>query len=129
MAKKIISKSKQRDGGDGSNGRQQNGANLKQNGHKIRQNGNLPNRTFNGSENDLSLNYNSVPRLYSGQFSDGTHSVAGGGGNIISRASDIGGRDVIRYAPDGRRSPEVEMYKTRVIYHSRQDCSDIHSSV
>ena len=27
----------------------------------------------------------------------------------------------IRYQPDGRASPEVQMYKTRVIYHPRQE--------
>merc|ERR1712127_338544 len=57
----------------------------------------LPNfpRTFNGSENDLTLAYNSSL----------TRGVPG------SR---------VRYSPDGRSSPEVQMYKTRVIYHSQQ---------
>lgn len=55
-------------------------------------------RTFNGSENDLSLNYNTM----SGRSMYGPN---------------------VRYQPDGRTSPEVQMYKTRVIYHSRQDCA------
>ena len=61
----------------------------------------LPNfpRTFNGSENDLVLAYNSSL----------TRPVTGG---------------CVRYSPDGRASPEVQMYKTRVIYHSRQDCAE-----
>ena len=61
----------------------------------------LPNfpRTFNGSENDLVLAYNSSL----------TRPVTGGR---------------VRYSPDGRASPEVQMYKTRVIYHSRQDCAE-----
>jgi len=58
-------------------------------------------RTFNGSENDLTLAYNSS----------------------LSRPLP-GGR--VRYNPDGRTSPEVQMYKTRVIYHSRQDCAEEH---
>ena len=93
----------------------------------------LPNfpRTFNGSENDLTLAYNSS----------------------LTRPLP-GGR--VRYNPDGRTSPEVgelswngaiinafklyvfvqhlpdqtllqvQMYKTRVIYHSRQDCAEDH---
>jgi hypothetical protein len=63
----------------------------------------LPNfpRTFNGSENDLTLAYNSS----------------------LTRPLP-GGR--VRYSPDGRSSPEVQMYKTRVIYHSRQDCAEDH---
>ena len=50
-----------------------------------------------GSENDLSLAYNSIGRG-------------------------------VRYSPEGRTSPEVQMYKTRVIYHSRQDCLDDHQA-
>ena len=62
-------------------------------------------RTFNGSENDLSLNcYSQGREQYEGE---GTYSPQ------TSR---------VRYSPDGRSSPEVRMYKTRVIYHSRQDC-------
>ena len=79
-------------------------------------------RTFNGSENDLTLAYNSS----------------------LTRPLP-GGR--VRYNPDGRTSPEVslkimdfkirpdlsvlqvQMYKTRVIYHSRQDCADDHQPV
>ena len=57
-------------------------------------------RTFNGSENDLSLNYGR------------TYAVPG----------------PVRYSPDGRTSPEVQMYKTRVIYHSRQDCASEHEA-
>ena len=116
MAKKIISKSK-RDG-DSSTCYRQNGGSKDGGQRQIRQN-NFPARNFNGSENDLSLHYNSVPRGYSGQFIDGGYS---------GRGHKYADHDGIRYAPDGRRSPEVQMYKTRVIYHSRQDCSD-HSSV
>lgn len=65
-------------------------------------------RTFNGSENDLSLNYNSINRGKYGSYSPQT-----------SR---------IRYSPEGRSSPEVHMYKTRVIYHSRQDCASDHEA-
>lgn len=65
-------------------------------------------RTFNGSENDLSLNYNSINRGKYGAYSPQT-----------SR---------IRYSPEGRSSPEVHMYKTRVIYHSRQDCASDHEA-
>jgi len=65
-------------------------------------------RTFNGSENDLSLNYNSISRASYGAYSPQT-----------SR---------IRYSPEGRSSPEVHMYKTRVIYHSRQDCASDHEA-
>ena len=50
-----------------------------------------------GSENDLSLNYNSIGRG-------------------------------VRYSPDGRTSPEVQVYKTRVIYHSRQECISDHEA-
>ena len=64
--------------------------------------------TFNGSENDLSLNYNSINRGKYGAYSPQT-----------SR---------IRYSPEGRSSPEVHMYKTRVIYHSRQDCASDHEA-
>ena len=53
--------------------------------------------TLYGSENDLSLNYNSIGRG-------------------------------VRYSPDGRTSPEIQMYKTRVIYHSRQDCISDHEA-
>jgi len=67
-----------------------------------------PSRTFNGSENDLSLNYNSINRASYGAHSPQT-----------SR---------IRYSPEGRSSPEVHMYKTRVIYHSRQDCASDHEA-
>jgi len=56
-------------------------------------------RTFNGSENDLTLNYGRGP-----------------------------GAAPVRYSPDGRTSPEVQMYKTRVIYHSRQDCASDHEA-
>lgn len=70
-------------------------------------------RTFNGSDNDLSLNYNTM---------------AAARGHVPR-----GGR--VRYSPDtehGRVSPEAEiqMYKTRVIYHSRQDCAapDMHEA-
>ena len=58
-------------------------------------------RTFNGSENDLSLNYNTINTM------TGSAMYAPGGN--------------IRYQPDGRASPEVQMYKTRVIYHPRQE--------
>jgi len=131
MAKKIISKSKQRDGSDGNNRQMLNAPKNGGKGAAVRQNGLPAARTFNGSENDLSLNYNSVPRLYSGQFSDDGVGVSGHNRrDLMSRNSELNGGPGIRYAPDGRRgSPEVEMYKTRVIYHSRQDCSDIHSSV
>ena len=116
MAKKIMSKSK-RDDNSTTTCYRQNGGH-KQDGR--RQTG-FPSRTFNRSENDLSLNYNSVPRQWSsGQVSEGAYSPRGG---------RVEARNGVRYAPNGRRSPEVEMYKTRVVYHSRQDCSDQHSSV
>lgn len=128
MAKKIISKSK-RDGDSSlSTCYRQNGGIKDSGNQKARQNG-FPARTFNGSENDLSLNYNSVPRLYSGQFSDGGYNDGRGGYNDGRSGGYTEGRGGIRYAPNGRTSPEVQMYKTRVIYHSRQDCSDHHSSV
>ena len=74
-------------------------------------NGNAPNmfpisRTFNGSENDLTLNYGR-----SAFRTSGTH---------------VGGP--VRFSPEGRTSPEVQMYKTRVIYHSRQDCASDHEA-
>lgn len=77
-------------------------------------NGRIPaSRTFNGSENDLSLNcYSQGRERYSG-------------GETYSPPQSR-----VRYSPDGRSSPEVRMYKTRVIYHSRQDCkSDQEASV
>jgi len=78
----------------------QNNWNQPANGHTI-----IPqSRTFNGSENDLSLNcYSSQGRARYGE----TYSPP---------------QSRVRYSPDGRSSPEVRMYKTRVIYHSRQDC-------
>lgn len=116
IAKKIISKSKSRD---------QDAPRV----HPSRQSSCPPqphvyghvimpvSRTFNGSENDLSLNYNTM---------------AAARGHVAR-----GGR--VRYSPDtehvsghGRVSPEAEiqMYKTRVIYHSRQDCAapDMHEA-
>ena len=72
-------------------------------------------RSFNGSENDLHLNYNTIgggqrPQVYSGG---------------------------VRYSPDGGpramagdTEAEIQMYKTRVIYHSGgQDQPDHEASV
>ena len=101
MAKKMMSKSSKR--GDGEGGGALSGCYTRQppprDGHRPRQR--------NGSENDLHLNYNSVPRLYSS-------------GQLQADARDVG------YAPGGE---VVELQKTRVVYHSRQDFSDVHSSV
>lgn len=123
MAKKIMSKSKRDDNNSTTTCYRQNGGHQKQDGRRA---GGMPSRTFNRSENDLSLNYNSVPRQWSsGQVSEAaaySPRTAAAGGRFEARNG-------IRYAPNGRQSPEVEMYKTRVVYHSRQDCSDQHSSV
>jgi hypothetical protein len=93
----------------------------------------LPSRNFNGSENDLRLNYNSVPTAQystsSGQYgvpsAPGPYRLPAGSRSVL-----YGGRDGIRFSPDGGRlSPEVQVYKTRVIYHSKQERADHHSSV
>ena len=73
-------------------------------------------RTFNGSENDLTLNYNGGGSQYH------TYETAS------PPPPPSGGRGGIRYTPEGRSSPEVQMYKTRVIYHSRQDCASDHEA-
>ena len=106
MAKKMIAKSKKEtDGGCSKTmGRRplpQQPTMFMTNNSRVHQHGVLPNypRTFNGSEGDLTLAYNSSLRRGEG----------GGGGRV-------------RYSPDGRASPEVQVYKTRVIYHNRQEC-------
>ena len=100
IAKKIISKSKRDSNGDHSKtlsgpGRQTGRPPLyptyNHPGHQAGA------RDLYGSENDLSLNYNSIGRA-------------------------------IRYSPDGRTSPEVQVYKTRVIYHSGQECISDHEA-
>merc|ERR1719150_311925 len=120
IAKKMLAKSKKEGGGDPStrssntNGRRPlphpaSGQSLATVGRVG--GAHLPNfpRTFNGSENDLTLAYNSSL----------TRPLPGG------RVDNLpGGR--VRYNPDGRTSPELQMYKTRVIYHSRQDCAEDH---
>jgi hypothetical protein len=120
----------------------------------------LPARTFNGSENDLRLNYNSSSPT-TGQYGVATSqygvassqygvattgqygavAMAGQYGGLTTgqfampasvpgqfrllSGGGVGGRDVIRFSPDGggrSSSPEgVQVYKTRVIYHSKQD--------
>merc|ERR1719400_1227013 len=112
IAKKMLAKSK-KEGGADSSARNSNTSGRRPLPHPAsgqslatvgRVGGaHLPNfpRTFNGSENDLTLAYNSS----------------------LTRPLP-GGR--LRYNPDGRTSPEVQMYKTRVIYHSRQDCAEEH---
>jgi hypothetical protein len=108
----------------------------------------LPERAFNGSENDLRLDYNSVLPAAgqygspAGQYESasqygspppGQYEPAGQYGALPPTASGrsalYGGRDGIRFSPDGRMSPEIQVYKTRVIYHSKQDRPDHHSSV
>ena len=101
IAKKIISKSKRDSNGDQSKtlgpARVVRRPNMYPGGYSSNQGGPGPMPVY-GSENDLSLNYNSIGRG-------------------------------VRYSPDGgRTSPEVQMYKTRVIYHSRQDCIDDHQA-
>ena len=70
-------------------------------------------RGFNGSENDLHLNYNTIgggqrPQMYTGG---------------------------VRYSPDGGprvmgdTEAEIQMYKTRVIYHSGGQDQDHEASV
>ena len=141
IARRIISKSRRGDVPSAPSGSQPN--------HSKPLPG-LPARTFNGSENDLRLNYNSS--MGTGQYgmvgqygaSSGQYGIASGQYGITSGQYGMpavastgqyqyrlpstslygGGRDGIRFSPDGggRTSPEgVQVYKTRVIYHSKQD--------
>jgi len=94
-------------------------------------NSKFPTHRLNGSENDLSLNYNSVNRgngvdlqpagFFFQDYNPQHHNILTG--NQITGSHKWG-----FVAPDGRSSPEVQMYKTRVIYHSRQDCASDHEA-
>lgn len=121
MAKKIIAKSKQREGEvgrtrEGEAGKA--GRDIRQPGMFVTSQSKHPifpqpaQRMFNGSEGDLSLAYNSV---------------GGGAGGGPACHTPQSGR-AVRYTPEGRCSPEVQVYKTRVIYHSRQDCLADHEA-
>lgn len=70
-------------------------------------------RNFNGSENDLHLNYNTIGGQRQQMFTGG-----------------------VRYSPDGGpramagdTEAEIQMYKTRVIYHSGGQDQDHEASV